>query len=130
MIVTVYANTTGQILRNVDAPPDLAQMQAGAGESLIAGRADDLTQYVNGGIIIDRPTMPGGLSAPVITTADTAMLAAQEGASVEITGPVNGTATLDADGLEISSDIPGTYTIKVTLFPYLDAEYTLEITEP
>lgn len=62
--------------------------------------------------------------------ADHATLTGPEGAAVTITGPVSGSDTMDADGIEISSDIPGTYSVTVTLFPYLDAEYTLEITEP
>jgi hypothetical protein len=129
MIVTVYEIETGRIHRIVDAPNGLAQLQAGDGESWVVGKSDDRTQYVSGGLIADRPAMSGALDKASITAAETATLTGPPAATVEIVGPVNGSGTLDADGIEIGSDVPGIYTVRVQLWPYLDAEYQLEITE-
>lgn len=129
MTVTVYDTATGRILRIVEAPNGLARIQAGEGESWVVGKANDLTQYVNGGLIADRPAMPGALNPDRITTDETATLAGPDGATVKISGPVSGSDTLDADGIEVGCDTPGIYAVTVQLFPYLDAEYQLEITE-
>lgn len=130
MMTTIYDIVTGKINKIIDAPAFVAQNQAQAGESWVAGRSNDLTQYVSGGLIANRPEMPGSLDRAAIITPEAATLTGPEGAAITISGPVSGSDTMDADGMEISSDIPGIYTITVTLFPYLDVEYQLEITAP
>ena len=131
MTITVYNDSTGEIIRTVSASPKMILVQCNEGEGYVLGAANHALQYIDviKKVAIFRPNMSTTLPDSIATT-ETATLTGPEGAVVTITGPVNGTEILDADWLEISSDIPGTYTIKVTLFPYIDAEYTLEITEP
>lgn len=131
MTITVYNDSTGEIIRTVSASPKMILVQCKEGEGYVLGAANHALQYIDviKKVAIFRPNMSTTLPDRIATT-ETATLTGPEGAVVTITGPVNGTEILDADWLEISSDIPGTYTIKVTLFPYIDAEYTLEITEP
>lgn len=79
------------------------------------------THYVENGILRARPEMPGAYVDGILT--------GPEGAAVTVEGPVNGTATLDSDGLELIFEIDGKYTITIRQFPYLDKEYVVEYTE-
>lgn len=132
--VIVYEKATGKI-RQVDCcPPTGDRSPSDEGMGFLLGTADVNGDYVDVSgelaVVRSRQVAPSMLTCNAIATTETATLTGPEGATVTIFGPVSGTATMDADGLEISSDIPGTYTVKVSLFPYLDAEYSLEITEP
>ena len=131
MTITVYSCSTGKIIRTVSASPKMVLVQCADGEDYVLGAANYALQYID--VIqkaaILRPNMSTTMPDSISTT-ETATITGPEGATVTITGPVSGTEILDADGLEFGSDTPGIYTVKVSLFPYLDAEHTLEITEP
>lgn len=54
----IIYNTFGEILRAGNAPDDMIAIQAQPGESVMEGTADEATQYVEGGQIVDKPTQP------------------------------------------------------------------------
>lgn len=130
--ITTY-DADGRIGTIISCPETMVDIQnIPDGGGYVSGVFDERAYYVDVAscTVTTRPTMTASIDKLTMQHTETAILTGPEGAEVTITGPVSGAEILDANGLEISSDIPGTYTIKVSLFPYLDAEYTLEITEP
>lgn len=116
----------GAILRVVRCPKIQAAIQAVDGENIIEGSANDETQYVKDGQIIDRPANPA--------IADKAMIAADDMDTCSITNipigsevSVEGQAyTVNDSEFEFSVDQPGEYQITVTGFPYMPATFTIE----
>ena len=51
----VYVSATGEILRTGICPADMMFLQARDGESVIEGTANDETQMVVGGQVVDKP---------------------------------------------------------------------------
>jgi len=55
----IIYNSDGMILRIVSTPDDQLSLQVQAGEFLLSGTADSLTQYINSsGIVTNFPTQP------------------------------------------------------------------------
>src|SRR5690348_6776363 len=52
----VYETTSGKILRTGECHDDMLDAQARVVEAAIEGEADDVTQYVSGGIVTARPS--------------------------------------------------------------------------
>lgn len=50
----IIHNAMGAILRTVDCPPTVALMQVGFGEFIIEGKANDATQKVVDGKVVDK----------------------------------------------------------------------------
>ena len=50
----VYNSTTGKILRTGNCPPSLYKLQVRAGESIILGKANDYSQKIVDGEIVDK----------------------------------------------------------------------------
>lgn len=118
----IYNLATGEILRNVDCPESMLDIQVAAGEDSLVGQADDATRYVQGGQAVDRPAMSLIVGATAITAdgVDEATISGiPEGAECE-------GLTIEADGLFIfTTDDPGDHVLTFRLFPYLDAEVTI-----
>lgn len=103
---TVFSPTSGQILRSGRAPSVAhAMAQPEQSEDVLIGvRGSDTTQYVLDGALADRPTIPDLNTIPPST-------------QVTINGTSHGVC--DDGFLELETDIPGTYTVRLDPpFPY------------
>jgi len=124
----VVADSSGVILRTGTCPTSMLPLQAKEGEMVIAGKANDATQYVDTETItiVDKPSITAALSK---TT-----LLADGVDSITITDlPQPCTAHLDTqryevpDGeLEFTVDLPGVYQICIEALHHLpfNAEVT------
>lgn len=125
MNITIFDPRSGKINRVIIAPFGVAQDQVQEGESWVGGHSDDLIHYVDGGLIVNRPTMPGTLNKSTITadSTDTAIISNLPPCTVTFAGE----AYEVTDGsFELTVDTPGTYEISVEAFPYLPATFTIE----
>lgn len=114
--ITIYDINDGKINRVVGCPERAINYQLRAGEFYVRGRFDDRVYYISDGMPEPRPTM-----APVVSGTTINNLPA------ECRVRVGQEAVVVGDGiLELSFDFPGTYPVKLSCFPYLDA--TVEVT--
>lgn len=129
-LITIYVAATGRILRWGEmvngVPPTL-----GAGEAYILGHWDAATQYVSGGVVVDRPLIDE-------TLVDGDDYSVAPGETLSFTS-VNGTRVLDGDTLQTVTTV-GTEPIQITgeidfefqvtiepPFPYQSAKITVKI---
>ncbi len=127
----VYATATGKIIKTGTAPPDCIDLQHGPGEDWMLGTANDAADHiVLDGMqipsIVPRPTMTPLLDGANIVAdgVDVARLhnlpdpcrVCFQGPGFSTEGEVTGSVA------EFTTDVPGTHTIRVTAFPYLDWE--------
>lgn len=116
--ILIYNKHTGQILKQVSVPPEQLEFQIldPENEDWRLGGVKDCCMYVHPddpSELLNRPTMD------VQVQGDTILCPV--GAEVTVTGPVSG--SIISDGVvELVFDYPGTYKIRVSLFPYLDWE--------
>ena len=124
---TLYYTDTGRIhCSGTSSDEMLDQDYSGQGLSLAAIASSPNTQYISNNMLLDRPVMNSILNnsevpADGITTCIFSGVPEQAMAhikTVEI-GPIIGGT------LELTFDEPGTYTVRLELFPYLDAEFTI-----
>lgn len=125
--VLIYRGDTGEIVRRVSAPPSMVEIQCGEGEGWRLGVADDCTHYidpVDPSQILERPAMPASLDKSAIRAngLEIATITAPEGAAVTVRGPLTGEEIMDADGIAFTTNLPGRYSIRAELFPYLPWE--------
>ena len=119
MIRFIIHNSDGRILRTGLCQKVCLELQAQAGEFVMAGEADDREHYVADGVVTPRP----GMTISVDTVADTTTLTGVPvGADVQVSGPAYDAFTATDDVLELTFDAPGVYTIRVLKFPYRDFE--------
>lgn len=113
MDFTVH-NAAGEIQKSGSVPYEDVQAQAGPGETVLEGvRADDLTQYVADGEIVERPAIAGLDQVP-------------EGTRVFVDGVDQGVCNDGA--VEIETDIVGVYRVRlVPPFPYQPFETEVTI---
>lgn len=124
--IIVFDTVSGIINRMVSCPNSMVDSQAQEGEAWISGEADPRTQYVNVStrVVENRPTMDISLSKTEISAdgVDAAILNGPSGALLMINGPIAVEFTLDGTPTDITTDIPGTYDLTISLFPYLEWE--------
>lgn len=126
--VTIYEIRSGRISRVVTAPESMIQDQAQAGESYVAGSANTLTQYVNTAKrrVENRPKISATVSKSVIL-ADGADIASISGLPQPCTVTLGGHRYRVEDGVfGFTTDVPGTFSLTVQAWPYLDAEFIVE----
>ena len=51
----IYIGSTGEILRTGTCPDEMMPLQAHDGEAVMEGKANDETQMVVGGQVVDKP---------------------------------------------------------------------------
>ena len=129
MNITIFDPRSGKINRVIIAPVGVAQDQVQEGESWVDGHSNDLIHYVDGGLIVNRPTMPGTLDKPQIL-ADGLDLATISNLPQPCTVTFSDQTYLVEDGeFAFTADIPGSYTVEVEAFPHLPATFTVEAIE-
>ncbi|HXA46649.1 MAG TPA: hypothetical protein VNW52_03390 [Burkholderiaceae bacterium] len=114
MKFTIY-DAAGRIVRTGFCPDGMEQVQAQTGESMLPVDADLQLDYVQNGAVRARPTNPATLNANTITGIPT-------GAILTISGVAY---TVDDGVAELDFTLPGTYSILINAFPYLDANFTV-----
>lgn len=128
----VVANAVGQILRTGSAPAQMVDMQAAEGEYAFAGNADQLSQYITdptgAASVAERPASPITVDKTSVAAdaTDTVTLSnVAVGAQVSVTGPVSLSGAGDGSDVVLTFATAGTYTVRVTNFPDLDFEATI-----
>lgn len=136
MNITIFDPRSGKINRVITAPFGVAQDQVQEGESWVGGHSDDLIHYVDGGLIVNRPTMPGTLNKPQIIVATAEQLADGTADLATISNLPDCIVTFKGqeypvvDGsFSFTTNIPGIFTVEVEAFPYLPATFTVEAIE-
>lgn len=117
MKAVLYDITTGKIASIMEAPTEVIEATASVtGKEIFVGEGNHMTQYVVGGEVVDRPTNPArveGLAIVDLPVPSTVILSDVE---YEVT---DGTA-------EFEFNLPGTYSVTVKSWPYLDQELQIE----
>lgn len=114
----VTADATGRILNSAHMPEFMFDIQvAPQGCSLVIGQGDPATDYVKDGAVTPRPANPTTLSGMELVNLPSPCTITLEGVDHACT---------DAT-CELSFSHPGTYTVKVSAWPMLDA--TFEVTQ-
>jgi len=120
----IVYNSIGEILRTGICPDEMVDIQAQTGESVMEGIANDVTQYILDGIVIDKSAMSLSTDKIIITAngVDASITTGLPNPSdIYVNNMKQGTIT---DGvLEFTADTPGTYKIKIMSFPYFDYEF-------
>jgi len=115
----IYWIGTGRVERVIFAPSsEYAELQLVPGQGFVQGTGDDTTHYVLNGAVTLRPEMPVSQFGNALNVPP--------GTEFSVRGPasMDGVAT---DGtLEFEFAEPGTYTVTLRKFPFLDREVTLE----
>jgi hypothetical protein len=117
MSFVLYREADGMIEAYVQAPVDEAEPYLSDGTAFLAGKGDGLTDYVLNGAITPRPVMPLGQSGNTLTVPP--------GTAFTVSGPASAEGVATDGVLQFQFSEPGNYTVKLSLFPYLDREVTL-----
>lgn len=125
-----FFDALGQITKRVTTPAGWAAAQLEDGMSFIEGEGDFRTQYVDPATktILDKPSFVG-LPASIDCVANGVDVSTISGLPVPtravITGPVNSEVTVVDTTLELTFDLPGTYTVELSSLNTLDGEVTI-----
>jgi len=131
---SIYTLSTGEITAIVLCPDDEITNQFDeAISSYVVGNHDSKTKYINNGTVTTRPSIGLTIDKTQITSDPTDVFALPENKATisnlpkPTTVTVNGVQSQTTDGTaEIVSDVPTTLQIKVSSWPYLDEELTIE----
>lgn len=117
----IYNPLTGAIKRLVNCPESMFTIQIQPGEAGMEGVANDATQYINNGVITDKPQLLANLSKSSIVLSE----------SVTISNlPIPATVHIERmkydvpDGeLTVNFNLPGTYRIECSALNYLPQSF-------
>ena len=122
---TVYDSETGRILRSGFSALDTIETLADPGESLLLEPSNGALQYVVNGEVVNRPTMGVPTEISVVADGETQVdidnLPSGVEAQIDGMPPV----VLPDTTLSLVFDAPGTYTLYLRRFPYIDAQVTI-----
>ena len=114
----------GEILRTGSCRDSDLSLQAKSGETVMAGLANDLTQYVSGGVVFDKASMGVLISTIAPARGEVVVLShIPIGAVANVDGE---TVVVDDGILEVTFDTGGDYGVRITRFPYLNYEVTIQ----
>ena len=127
---TVYDLNTGAVLSLIDIPdrPEWRNGYYAPGRALFRGALDPATQYVIGGLAVERPESQAACDRLQINAdgEDVATIAGlPQSCVVSISGPVSATFDVDDGELQFTASIPGVYRISVEAFPVRRWEETI-----
>lgn len=121
----------GAILQTGRCPESMLELQGSPGRNMLAGIADQLTEYVIAGAIVQRPAMAVLVSketAKADGTDEIIITGLPPGADLFISGPAVMEGKSDGAPAVLTFSLTGTYTVSITLFPYQDMKVTLHAT--
>lgn len=113
----IIHNAEGRILQWGECPPDMLSLQASAGRYVMQGEGRDTTHYVLRDSIVERPANPAMLNLQVLTQVPLPATITINGSRYDVND-----STVDLD-----FTYPGTYTVTVAAFPYLDKTFTVTV---
>ncbi|CAM3843938.1 hypothetical protein [Parendozoicomonas haliclonae] len=115
-IGTVYNEKTGQI-EGVISSSDMDGLyaQRREGFAVCLGEFDNGEKYIKAGEVLDRPTMGISIQKPTTVGEDLVISGVPDNTLVFYPG---GQAVIDDGVLEWTSEIPGTFRLTLTNFPY------------
>lgn len=125
---TIYDDSTGEVRRVVTAPHAVALLNVKAGESLVEGRVDWRTHYVPQGAVTPRPDGEALLGKRAIQAdgVDAAVVrGVPPGATVTISGPAQHAQQVHDGTVELTTPLPGAYTLTVKAFPFKAQEFSV-----
>lgn len=126
MIYTIY-ELGGRIIRKVTCHESQAAYQLRLGEFMLQVDSNDELEYINDGQLTPRLAMPCSLDKLTVISDGldcVALAGVPIGAEVFSDGILLGIA--DGSDVEVEYDLPGTYPLKIRLFPYLDFEEVID----
>lgn len=121
----------GAILQTGRCPESMLELQGSPGKHVLAGTADQLTEYVVDGVILTRPVMVLALSKETAQAdgVDEIILSGlPAGANVYVRGPADMDGQADGGPAVLTFALAGAYTAYITHFPYQDAKVTMHAT--
>lgn len=116
LAITLYEGSTGRILGWVEGDTETLEANKSAGP-FVEGKFDPETHWINTGQATLRLPLP-------VQLEDGSLLNVPPNSLIRI----NDTEYVCKDGgrVELEFDQPGTYTVRLECWPYLDAEFTIE----
>lgn len=124
----IYHTATGKILQTMNTFEEWMDdfILSLPEYSFIIGKCDDLQRfYVNADTLTERPALSYTVSKTTID-ADATDIALISGIPSSATICLNGTEqTADGSDIEFVTDIVGEHTLQIILWPYQDAEVTI-----
>jgi len=124
----IVYSSGGEILRCGICPDEIMSVQAQAGESVIEGEANDITQYILDGVVTDKSAMSLSTDKITITAngVDASITTGLPNPSNIYINRIKQEISIIDGVLEFTVDTPGIYKIRIESFPYLD--YIFEVT--
>lgn len=127
--LTEYIPATGKITRIMSATfLESLNLNKRKGYGYFEGEAFSRTQYISNRLVVGRPIFVPVADKETISADGVDILAITglpEGkTNVKLTGPVFDQWVETADTIELTVNMPGTYTIFLEQWPYQDAEVT------
>jgi len=123
----IHETITGAIIRGVVCTPDQVRFQVRDGESAIDGTADGSSHYVPAGSLTARPTMPASIDQATISAdgVDSSTISGLPvGAEISVNSIIIGVVD-ESGSFTFTTDAPGAYAVRVSLFPWRDHEGTI-----
>jgi len=107
----VYNKLSGQIVKSVNCPESMIDLQVDESSSYIEhDSVDDSEYYIVNQQVTSRPTFSESISGTVISNLP-----------IPTTVRTNGSSyTIDDGSAELSFSLPGTYKVYLSSFPYQD----------
>lgn len=113
----VVFDADGRIARTGTCPDSMVDLQAGAGEQVMQGTANESKQYVLNGELVDRPENTAKLSGQTLANVPAPSVIS-----------INGTDyPCDDSSVDLDFTYPGEYRIAVHAFPYTDVEFKITV---
>lgn len=115
----IFSNADGSIKQTIRCLPELIQYQVLPGYNYIEGIVDNNDSFVDTGKnkVVPRPVMKAHVT-------DMVLIGVPEGATIYIE---DSTYTANGENIELEFDMPGTYEIKVVMWPYMDWSTEIEV---
>ena len=115
--LTRYDPATGRVVNKLTVPGEEVQQYLDLDPYLVEGEADFLTDYVLNKVITHRPANPAVLTGKALTALP-----------IPCTIKINKIAyDCKDDHADLNFVYPGTYTIVIVAFPFLDATFTVTL---
>lgn len=116
----VHDRENGRIVRLGYCADDDFLLQAGEGEIVVEGTADDAKQCVIDGQVVDRPPMPYFLDRDSVPIGEVVTFSSLPvGVEINVDGDI---VVVNDRILALTFDTTGDYRVRLSLFPYLDKE--------
>lgn len=125
---TLYDQSTGSIVATVRCEASFIDQQLRPGQGYVAGAFKHADHYVVAGDAVPRPENPATLDVPTIAAdgVDVATVSGiPTGTLATIDGPTIAAIPVDDGSLELTADVPGTYTVRLESFPEKVKEFTV-----